>query len=284
MTNIIGPAPSSHYITILGREAHYMQWGDPQAPVLLAAHGFARTSRDMDELAAWFCDRYRVICPDMIGRGLSQWSPDPDAEYCLDFYERYMTALVDRLEVDRMAWVGTSMGGAIGTVAAARGLRGRITHLVLNDTAPEVAAAAITRIRSYAGNPATFATMTELEQYFRTVYKPYGWLSDLAWRRLTESSARRLPDGRLTPHYDPQIVRQFHRERDDYLIWDEYDSLTLPVLCLRGEDSDLVLPQTTEQMRMRGPRAKIVEIAGCGHAPALNTPAQLGIVDQFLRA
>jgi pimeloyl-ACP methyl ester carboxylesterase len=278
------PSPAaSHYATVLGREIHFTEWGDPQAPVLLAAHGLARTGRDMDELASWFCGRYRVICPDAIGRGLSQWSARPDDEYCLAFYVRHVTALLDALGVDRTAWVGTSMGGAIGTVAAAGALRGRITHLVLNDNAPQLAAEAIARIRAYAGNPAAFDTMTELERYFRNVYKPYGWLSDQAWRRLAQTSARRLPDGRVTTHYDPQIVRQFHRERDDYLIWDEYDSLSIPVLCLRGAESDLVLRETTEQMKQRGPRAQVVEIAGCGHAPALNTPEQLGLIDQFLQ-
>ncbi len=275
---------SSHYATVLSREIHYTQWGDPTLPVLVAAHGLARTGRDMDELAAWFCGRYRVLCPDTIGRGLSQWSTDADAEYCMDFYVRHVTALLDALGVERMAWVGTSMGGAIGTVAAAGALKGRMTHLVLNDSAPQLAAAAITRIRAYAGNPAAFDTVSELEQYFRTVYKPYGWLSDEQWRRLTETSARRLPDGRLTPHYDPQIVRQFHRPRDEYLLWEEYDSLALPVFCLRGVQSDLVLRETTEQMKRRGPRAQVVEIEGCGHAPALNTPDQLELIERFLDA
>jgi len=276
--------PSSHYVTVLGREIHYMQWGDPRAPVLLAAHGLARTGRDMDELAAWFCDRYRVICPDTIGRGLSQWSADPESEYCLDFYARHASALLDALGIDQLAWIGTSMGGAIGIVAAANGLRGRMTHLVLNDNAPQLASEAIARIRTYAGNPVAFDTVSELEQYFRTVYKPYGWLSDASWRRLAETSARRLPDGRVTPHYDPRIVRQFHRERDDYLLWNEYDSLTIPVLCLRGAESDLVLPETTAAMQLRGPRAQVVEIAGCGHAPALNTPEQLAVIERFLGA
>lgn len=281
----IGTMPfSSHYATVLEREIHYMQWGEPQAPVLLAAHGLARTGRDMDELAHWFCDRYRVICPDTIGRGLSQWSRDPDAEYCLEFYVRHITALLDALDVDRMVWVGTSMGGAMGILAASGALRGRITRLVLNDTAPQVAAKAVERIRSYAGSPAAFDTVTQLEQYFRTVYKPYGWLSDESWRRLVETSTRRLPDGRVTPHYDPQIVRQFHRPTDDYLLWEEYDSLSIPVLCLRGETSDLVLPETTELMKTRGPRAQVVEIAGCGHAPALNTPEHLGLIERFLHA
>lgn len=275
--------PTSHYAKVLGSEIHFLQWGHPDSPVLLAAHGFARTGRDMDDLAAWFSDRYRVICPDTIGRGLSQWSDDPDTEYAMDFYVRHVTALLDDLGVATTVWIGTSMGGAIGTVAAAGPLRGRISHLVLNDSAPELQDSAIARIRAYAGNPSAFDTVTELEAYFRTVYKPYGWISDEGWRRLTETSVRRLPDGRVTPHYDPAIVRQFHRGPGEYLIWDAYDALTIPVLCLRGADSDLVLAETTERMKRRGPRAQVVEIAGCGHAPALNTPDQLGVIDRLLR-
>jgi len=168
--------------------------------------------------------------------------------------------------------------------AAAGPQRGRVRRLIRNDSGPEVAAAAIERIRGYAGNPAAFATVTELEQYFRTVYKPYGWLSDAQWRRLAETSTRRLPDGRVTPHYDPAMVMQFTHHDDDYLLWNEWDSLDLPVLCLRGEDSDLLLPDTAEQMRQRGPCAVVAEIAGCGHAPALNTPDQLALVERFFAA
>jgi pimeloyl-ACP methyl ester carboxylesterase len=124
--------------------------------------------------------------------------------------------------------------------------------------------------------------VTELEQYFRTVYKPYGWLSDAQWRRLTETSTRRLPDGRVTPHYDPAMVMQFTHHTDDYLQWDDWDRLAIPVLCLRGESSDLLLPDTAEQMRQRGPCAVVVEIKGCGHAPALNTPEQFALVERFL--
>ena len=147
-----------------------------------------------------------------------------------------------------------------------------------------MADAAIARIRSYAGNPAAFATVTELEQYFRTVYKPYGAMSDAQWRRLTETSTRRLPDGRVTPHYDPAMVMQFTHHTDDYRLWDEWDSLDIPVLCLRGESSDVLLPATVEQMRTRGPQAVVVEIAGCGHAPTLNTPQQFALVERFLGA
>ncbi len=273
---------TSHYLRCEGRELHYTEWGAGQGEVLIAWHGLARTCRDMDDIAAHLAHRYRVICPDTIGRGLSQWSPLPEREYCLDFYVKLAAALADQLGVERFHWLGTSMGGAIGMLAAAGTLRGRIRRLVLNDIGPQLADAAIARIRSYAGSPAAFATVSELEQYFRTIYRPYGWLSDLQWRRLTETSARRLPDGRVTPHYDPAMVMQFTHHPDDYLRWDAWDSLDIPVLCLRGEDSDLLLRETAEQMRHRGPRAMVAEIAGCGHAPALNTPAQYALVERFL--
>jgi pimeloyl-ACP methyl ester carboxylesterase len=275
---------TSHYVSCAGRELHYTEWGAGQAETVIAWHGLARTGRDMDDIAEHLARRYRVICPDTIGRGLSQWSPEPAREYCLAFYVQLAEALADQLGLDRFHWLGTSMGGAIGMVAAATTLRGRIRRLVLNDNGPQLAEAALARIRSYAGSPAAFATVGELEQYFRTVYKPYGQLSDAQWRRLTESSVRRLPDGRVTPHYDPAMVMQFTHHDNDYLRWTEWDSLDIPVLCLRGESSDLLLRETTEQMRNRGPRAVVVEIAGCGHAPALNTAAQYALVERFLGA
>jgi pimeloyl-ACP methyl ester carboxylesterase len=276
--------PQSRYINCAGREIHFMDWGPADAPVVVAWHGLARTGRDMDDIAAHLATRWRVICPDTVGRGLSQWSPAPEQEYCNAFYVRLATELLDGLGIAQCQWLGTSMGGAIGTLAAAGPLRGRIQRLVLNDNGPQLAAAAIQRIRSYAGAPAAFATVSELEQYFRTVYKPYGWLSDAQWRRLTETSVRRLPDGRVTPHYDPAMVMQFTHHEDDYNLWAAWDTLTLPVLCLRGESSDLLLSETTEAMRQRGPRAAVVEIAGCGHAPALNTPEQYALVERFFAA
>lgn len=274
--------PASHYATCEGREIHYTEWGAHHAETVIAWHGLARTGRDMDPIAARLAERWRVICPDTLGRGLSQWSPDPASEYCLAFYERLAVSLLDQLGIRRCLWLGTSMGGAIGLKAAAGALRGRIGRLVLNDIGPELADAAVQRIRTYAGSPPAFDTVQQLEQYFRTVYVPYGWLSDEQWRLLTESSTRRLPDGRVTPHYDPAMVQQFIHHPQDYRQWDAWDTLDLPVLCLRGESSDLLLPETADAMRQRGPRAVVVTIAGCGHAPALNTPEQIGLVERFL--
>ena len=272
---------SSHYLRCEDREIHYTEWGAGHADTVIAWHGLARTCRDMDDIAAHLSTRYRVICPDTIGRGLSQWAREPDAEYQLRFYVRLAVSLVNQLKLDRFHWLGTSMGGAIGTLAAAGPLRERITRLVLNDNGPQLAAPAIERIRSYAGAPPAFDTVSELESYFRSVYKPYGWLSDAQWRRLTETSTRRLPDGRVTPHYDPAMVRQFIAHPNDYDLWDAWDTLELPVLCLRGEDSDLLLADTAEQMRRRGPRAVVVTLPDCGHAPALNTPEQFALVERF---
>lgn len=296
----MNPIALSCYGQVLGRELHWMDWpaqavwpGPGPAPVVIAWHGLARTGRDMDELASHLAWRgMRVICPDTPGRGLSQWAADPAAEYRLSHYARVAAGLIDLLGLERVHWVGTSMGGAIGTVCASGlfepGLKPRIASLVLNDNAPELAADAIDRIKAYAGNPPAFETMAELEAFFRTVYRPYGWLSDAQWRRLAETSMRRLPDGRLSPHYDPAMVSQFTAQDDDYLIWPHYDAIEVPVLCLRGARSDLVLPAVVARMATRGPGAAghlhVVEVPDCGHAPALNVPAQLEPIEAFIRA
>ncbi len=277
--------PTSNYLRCAGREIHYMEWGSSNKPAVIAWHGLARTGRDMDELALHLSSPlqgFRVICPDTIGRGLSEWSPNPKDEYCLAFYAQLATALAGQLELDKVHWVGTSMGGAIGLVAAAGPLRGRIERLVLNDIGPQVAEQAVDRIRTYAGSPPAFATVSVMEQYFRTVYRSLGVLTDAQWRSLTETSVRRLPDGRVTAHYDPALVQQFVHHPHDHDRWAEYDSLDIPVLCLRGADSDLLLADTAAEMSQRGPRARVVMIAGCGHAPALNVPEQLDLVAAFL--
>jgi pimeloyl-ACP methyl ester carboxylesterase len=272
----------SRYLVCEGREIHYTEWGASNAETVIAWHGLARTGRDMDEVAARLAPRYRVICPDTIGRGLSQWSPRPEVEYCLEFYGRLAVSLADQLGLVAFHWLGTSMGGAIGIHLAAGALKGRIRRLILNDIGPKLGESAVQRIRSYAGNPAQFDRVSELEQYFRTIYKPYGWLSDEQWRRLAETSARRTADGKVTPHYDPRMVLQFERHPDDYDQWEEWDSIDVPTLCLRGETSDLLLADVAEEMRKRGPRAVVVTIPGCGHAPALNVPDQLALVERFL--
>lgn len=272
---------TSNYIVCEGREIHYTEWGADHADVLIAWHGLARTGRDMDDVAAHLASRYRVICPDTIGRGLSQWSPEPAREYCLAFYARLAVSLADQLGVRAAHWLGTSMGGALGMLLAAGPMKGRIRTLVLNDIGPKLGESAVQRIRTYAGNPAQFDRVSELEQYFRTVYKPFGSLTDVQWRRLTETSTRRTAEGRVTPHYDPEMVLQFEVHPNDYDLWAVYDAIDVPTLCLRGESSDLLLADTAEEMTRRGPRARVITIADCGHAPALNVPEQFALIERF---
>lgn len=274
----------SRYLNCLGREIHITEWGDPASPTVIAWHGLARSGRDFDDFAAALSPRWHVVCPDTLGRGLSQWAIAPASEYCLDFYVEQAEALLDQLGLAKVHWVGTSMGGAIGTLAAATRLRGRIKRLVLNDNGPELAAPALARIKSYAGQPPSFATVSELETYFREIYASFGQLSDTQWRHLTETSLRRLPDGRVTTHYDPAMAEQFDHHPEDYSLWEAWDQLDLPVLCLRGEDSTLLTAETAQAMRERGPRAAVALIPGCGHAPALNTPEQVGLIERFLAA
>ncbi len=287
------PLFTSQYIDCASVQLHYTDWGKAERGTVIAWHGLARTGRDMDELATHLSQQgYRVICPDTVGRGLSQWSRAPEQEYCLAFYARLARELMDGLQLRAVHWVGTSMGGAIGTLCAAGlvepSLKHRILSLVLNDNAPELAQAAIERIKAYAGQPPAFDTLTELEAFFRQVYKPFGWLSDAQWRRLAETSMRRMPDGRVTPHYDPAMALQFTAHPNDYLIWQHYDAMTQPVLLLRGAESDLVLPETVAAMRRRGPgkrgKLKVIEVPGCGHAPALNVLQQWEWVADFIHA
>lgn len=274
--------PRSITLPCAGFEVHAVTWGSPQSPGLVMWHGLARTGRDFDEIAAALSDRYFVVCPDTIGRGLSQWSADPDRHYCLAYYAETARALVDALGLGSVDWLGTSMGGALGIRAAATTLAGRIRRLVINDIGPTFPSAPYERIKAYVGNPPEFATVGELEAYFRTIYTPFGWHSDAQWRHMAESSHRRLPNGRITTHYDPAIVRQLFAHPRDYEQWEHYDRIMAPTLVLRGVNSDLLLPDVAQEMARRGPKARIVEVAGCGHAPALNVPGQIDVVSAFL--
>ena len=236
--------PSSHYLPCHGFNLHYTAWGDASLPVVIAWHGLARTGRDFDALAEQLSAHYRVICPDTIGRGLSQWSANPKHDYSFATYARITLDLMDALHIQQAHWVGTSMGGALGLVCAAGlevpALKGRILSLVLNDIAPEISTAAVERIKAYAGQPPAFDTVPELEAFFRAAYAPFGFQTDAQWTHLTETSTRRLPDGRVTPHYDPQITQQFFREVPEYPMWNEYDALHIPVMVLRGANSVLI--------------------------------------------
>jgi pimeloyl-ACP methyl ester carboxylesterase len=275
--------PRSSYFTLRDREIHITLWGDPGRPALVMWHGLARTGRDFDTLAQALEDDYFILAPDTLGRGLSQWATDPAAEYRLDVFGEIAIELIARFGIAECRWVGTSMGGAVGMYLAGGPLRDRISHLVINDIGPELTAVAVERIRAYVGNPPRFPTISGLERWLRTVYAPYGYLSDAEWRRMTETSARRTDSGEITVHYDPRIVAQFEAGDELGDQWASYDAIIARTLLLRGATSDLLTDALAAQMTRRGPMARRVDLPGVGHAPALNTPEQIELVRDFLR-
>lgn len=248
----------------------------------MLVHGLARSCRDHDELAASLADQYQVLAVDMIGRGASSWAADA-ADYGWHRYLPIMAGVMDSFGVDRCAWIGTSMGAGLGIAAAGSPAIGpRLAALVLNDMGPEVPDAAFDAILSYASTPPVFDTLAAYEAFLRQTYAGRGAIADSVWRRLTVFGYRRRDDGRITVHNDPRVVEQIRSRRSDYQQWDTYDRLTVPTLCLRGAVSKLLLPDVAAAMTSRGPCATVIEIPGCGHAPGLDTDAQIGCVRRFL--
>jgi pimeloyl-ACP methyl ester carboxylesterase len=284
METLLPTSARSSFVTCCGRELHVMEWGAPDRPPVVLWHGLARNARDFDALATNLAGDYRVIVPDTIGRGMSEWSPDPAREYCFAFYADLAQSLLDALGIQHFAWLGTSMGAALGIRIAAGPMAARLERLVLNDMSPEPNPAAMLRIKNYIGTPPTFDTVSKFEVYCREIYRPFGPHSEQQWRHMAMTSMRRLPDGRITTHYDPQIVRQLFDHADDFSQWPLYERIKVPVLLLRGESSDLVLPEHVAAMGQRRAPLQVVEIAGCGHAPALNVPDQIEHVRRFLAA
>jgi len=261
----------------------YLEWGDPRnKDVLVCVHGLARSSRDFDELARTLCGHFRVACPDLAGRGDSDRLADP-ALYVVPQYVSDMVTLIARLDAESVNWVGTSLGGLVGMALAAQP-GAPIKRLVLNDVGPVIAKAALERIATYLGQAPAFPSVEEAEKYVRAVSAPFGPHTESQWRFLTETWIRKDAEGKWRPHYDPRIADEYKRTlpAQDIELWYLYDAIRCPTMVLRGEQSDLLPRQTAEAMARRGPRAKVVEIAGVGHAPTLLNPDQIGIVRDFL--
>ena len=267
----------------------YVEWGDPANPrVLVCVHGLTRCGRDFDFLAASLAGAYRVICPDVVGRGMSDWLSDPQ-HYAIHQYAQDMVALLARLDVESVDWLGTSMGGMIGMALAAQP-QSPIRRLILNDVGPVIAAGALARIGEYLATPPDFASPAEAEAYIRLVAAPFGQLSDDQWRHLTAHVIKSGSAGRYQFRYDPGIAAPFAQaaasqgEGKDIELWPLYDMIRCPTLVVRGERSDLLTREAVAQMEARGPKARSVEIPEVGHAPMFLDPAQVGVVHDFLCA
>jgi pimeloyl-ACP methyl ester carboxylesterase len=261
----------------------YREWGDAaNGNVLVCVHGLTRCARDFDNFARAMSDRYRVVCPDVAGRGNSDWLADPMG-YQIPQYVSDMVTLIARLDVEKVDWVGTSMGGLIGLGLAAQP-HTPIRKLVLNDAGPVVTKVSLERIATYVGAAPTFPSIEAADLYIRAVSATFGPHTDAEWRFLTEVVVRKQPDGSYKMHYDPKLAEPFKRlmPEGDLELWPLYDAVRSPMLVVRGAQSDLLTRATCEAMKTRGPKAKIVEIEGVGHAPTLMHADQIEVVRQFL--
>jgi len=264
----------------------YRDWGDAGNPrVLVCVHGLTRNARDFDDIAAALSAHYRVVCPDIVGRGRSDWLADP-AGYAIPQYVADIMVLLARLDVAEVDWLGTSMGGLIGMAIAAQ-QRSPIRRLLLNDVGPLIAPESLRRIGEYVGRAPRFASEAEAEKYIRAVSAPFGPLADAQWRSLTASSIRAGADGHWEMVYDPAIGEPFRHAlafAQPIDLWPLYDAIRCPTLVVRGAESDLLTADTFAEMGRRGPCARLAEIPGVGHAPMFLDAAQIAVARDFFLA
>jgi pimeloyl-ACP methyl ester carboxylesterase len=259
----------------------YYEFGSPHSPPLLCVHGLTRTGRDFDVLATALSDQFRVICPDLPGRGNSDWLPDASL-YLPPAYVTALSHLMARFD-GPVPYIGTSLGGICG-LAIGASLGHPISRLVLNDVGPMIPAAALRRIRSYMTmTRPEFPSLLALENHLRDIHASFGKLSDRQWEHLALVSSRPLDDGRVALHYDPGIAQPI---RNAYMVdldmWGWWDRLKIPVMAIRGAESDLLLPPTLERMVKAGAHALVVPDAG--HAPALMDAPTIEAIRAFLTA
>ena len=266
----------------------YWEWGDPANPrVLVCAHGLTRQGRDFDTLAAAMLGDYRVVCPDVVGRGRSDWLADPMG-YNVPAYVADMVTLLARLDASTVHWLGTSMGGLIGMGLAS--LPGSpVARLVLNDVGPVIEWASLQRIGAYLGVPARWSSEDAAADALWAISQGFGPHTRAQWLALTRPQLKADGDG-LISRYDPAIAVPLRHITADLarageaMLWQTYDRISCPTLLLRGAESDLLSAATAQAMTERGPRPLLVHVAGVGHAPTLIAPDQVQAVRDFLLA
>ncbi len=291
----------------LHRMAYY-DWGDPDnRDIVLCVHGLTRTGRDFDVLAEHLSKQFRVICPDVVGRGLSDWLTQP-LSYAVPQYAADMVALIARLQPKSLRWIGTSMGGLIGLSYAALVAQAKdprralpparrtatideavvaIDRLVLNDVGPRIEAISLSRIGQYLAEPKSFATFEQAVQYMKETAASFGPHSDSQWEMLTRHYFVPV-GGSWVKHYDPAIsvaysgMTQDLVSQGEMLLWHAYGCVQAPTLIVHGQESDLLLTQTVQAMLAANPQARVHTVKGVGHAPTLMAQDQIDVVSEFL--
>ncbi|MDX1528912.1 MAG: alpha/beta hydrolase [Gammaproteobacteria bacterium] len=264
---------------------HYQEWGARNdANTLVCVHGLTRNSHDFDFLAAKLSEHYRVVCPDLAGRGESDWLEDPK-HYNLIQYNADMNALIARLGCEQVDWIGTSLGGLLGMILASMP-RSPIRKLVINDIGPYLPHAALYRLGRYVGQAPDFEDFESARAYLTEVYAPFGPLTEETWHRLVKNSIRQDDDGRYRLRYDPRIGDSFRKTISvlHFSLWKYWDEVRCPVLIIRGKESDFLSRETAEEMCRRGDKVELVEIDGVGHTPMLSTIEEVTTIRDWLRS
>jgi pimeloyl-ACP methyl ester carboxylesterase len=269
----------------------YKEWGAADNPkVLVCVHGVTRVGDDFDDMAQALCDTWRVVCPDIVGRGRSDRLRDP-VGYQVSQYVADMVTLIARVTAgsdnEDVAWFGTSMGGLIGMSLAA--LEGSpISRLVINDIGPALGGEALQRIGEYIGQDVRFPSFAAGADYIKAVSTTFGPHADAEWHKLASDVLRQDADGQWRRHYDLNLAQPFRSmtvERaaeDEAALWAAWDAITCPTLLVRGAESDLLSRATAQQMTTRGPHARLVELPGVGHAPTFVHADQIALARTFL--
>jgi pimeloyl-ACP methyl ester carboxylesterase len=288
-------ARTDRFVDVDGLELHYSAWGDPDDPPVVCVHGLSRVGRDFDALASALEGEYHVVCPDMPGRGWSEWPEDP-SEYSTERMAQLLVGLCDELGFEDLRWIGTSMGGGLGIALAGGALSDRISHLVVNDVGPDPAndaeREAIERIVEYVGDPPVVDTVSGLEAYYREVYEGrFSAMTDEEWTAFTVTSARRTDDGGVTRAYDPRILKGLESsddedaededDGDDPDGWALWEAIDAEVMVVHGRDSEVLPTPVLEEMLERRPDVESLEVDS-GHAPMLNTAEQVEPIREFL--
>ena len=277
---------TSHYLLGLSSSGfhriHYTQRGSPDNKrTAVCVHGLTRSARDFDFLADELAPDYRVLCPDVVGRGQSAWLNN-NKDYGYPQYLADMTALLARADTATVDWVGTSMGGLIGILLAAQP-HSPIARLIINDVGPYIPKTALDRIAAYVGKTPVFDTFEKMEAYVRTISAPFGPLTDAQWQHLTLHNTRRLDNGTYTSVYDPGIAEAFKGQLEDVDLWPVWEAVSCPVLVLRGAESDVLSADDAARMAARGSGSvEVIEFPGIGHAPALMDADQIAVVRDWL--
>ena len=260
----------------------YTTFGKPDAGrTVICVHGLTRNARDFDALASALADKAFVICPDVIGRGQSDWLDDPE-HYAVPIYAAHMLQLIQHLGVSEVDWIGTSMGGLIGMGVAAME-DSPIRRLVLNDVGPFIPHAALERIGAYLGLELVFDDQAALESHLRQIHASFGPLSDQEWAHLAQHSAKQRDDGKFVLGYDPKIAVPFTDEPAEGVdLWPFWEDIRCKTMVLRGAASDLLLEETAKRMTETGPKAELVTVEGVGHAPALMAADQIETIKNWL--